>query len=363
MSDRSPGLLRRIKDQLPGWLEPLLAVPTIDPSMAQRRPVKRILIIRQHDQLGDFLLATPALRAVRERHPEAHIGLVVRSYFAEVARLVPFVDEVIVVEENASRWTLASWRRFWRSIRSSWDLAVVLTTVSHSLTSDLVARLSRAGVIVGSSGRVFAGTSRNFFYHVEAPLVDGTRHQSERNLDIVRAIGCDSKDVREEIRVPDVDRRSVQVASERFPGRRVGFHLGAGKLANRWPVERFVELAAALRRTAPTTIVLFWGPAEASLRDEFLRQEGAAAECVGPQPLPTLAAWFRSCDLMVCNDTGVVHVAAATGVPTLALFGPTDPREWAPAGDHVRALRGTGGEVSTIRAEEAARLAEELLAR
>ncbi len=66
MSDRSPGLLRGIKERLPGWLEPLLAVPVIEASAAERRPVKRILVIRQHDQLGDFLLATAALRAVRE---------------------------------------------------------------------------------------------------------------------------------------------------------------------------------------------------------------------------------------------------------------------------------------------------------
>jgi ADP-heptose:LPS heptosyltransferase len=239
---------------------------------------------------------------------------------------------------------------------------VVLSTVSHSLTSDLLALWSRARLVAGSAGRVFPGASRNFLYHLEAAVLPGARHQSERNLDIVRTLGCDTADLTEEIRVPEDELSAARAALASTAGRRIGFHLGAGKLANRWPAERFARLASLLAADGPTRVVLFWGPAESELRDEYERHADGAAEYAGPMPVTRLAAWFGSCDVMVCNDTGVMHLAAAAGVPTVALFGPTDPQEWTPRGDRVRALRGSGGSVAAIGVEEVASCVRALLA-
>lgn len=355
----SPG--RFIKERWLGWLELLLARAPLDPRDVARMPMERILVIRQHDQLGDFLLAIPALRALRARYPGAWIAVVVREYFAEAARLIPFVDEVLVVQGNASRWTWAIFRDFWLKLRGNWSMAVVLTTVSHSLTSDLLALLSRAGVVVGSAGRVFPGATRNFFYHVAAPVLPEPRHQSDRNLDIVRAVGSSTDDLREEVRVPELELRDV----ERTLGaaRRVGLHIGAGKPPNRWPAREFARLAATLEASTGARVLLFWGPAEAHLKEEFLRHRQGPTELIGHPNVTRLAAYFRACDAVVCNDTGVMHLAAAVGVPTVALFGPTEPAEWKPAGDHVRALAGPGGAVAAIRVEDVASAVEELLRR
>jgi ADP-heptose:LPS heptosyltransferase len=113
-------------------------------------------------------------------------------------------------------------------------------------------------------------------------------------------------------------------------------------------------LAARLNAEAPTRIILFWGPAEAGLKEAYARHPDATAEYAGPMPVTKLAAWFRSCDLMICNDTGVMHLAAAVGVPTVALFGPTDPQEWTPKGDHVRSVAGKDQAVNSITVEEVA---------
>jgi heptosyltransferase-2 len=348
---QSPG--RFLKERWLGWVEPLLACTPADPRVVASMSAERILVVRQHDQLGDFLLAIPALRALRARYPDAWIAVVVRRYFAEAARMIPFVDEVLVVEENFALWTWRSFAAFWRALRNPWSLAVVLTTVSHSVTSDFLAYFSRARVVVGSAGRVFPGASRNFLYHVAAPVAAGPRHQSERNLDIVRAIGCTTDDLREELRAPAAELREVERALG--PQRRIGLHIGAGKLPNRWPAREFARLAALLEEGDGARILLFWGPAESDLKEEFLRHRTGPTELVGHPSVTRLAAYFRACDAVVCNDTGVLHLAAAVGVPTVALFGPTDPAEWKPVGEHVRALAGEGGIVAAIPVEAVAK--------
>lgn len=348
---------RFMKDRSMGVLEPLVGRESLDPRALEGADMRRILVIRQHDQLGDFLLSVPALRALRERFPDARIALVVRGYFAEVARMVPHVDDVIVRPEPPLL-DCRSLARFTEELREGWDLAVVLNTVSHSLTSDLLARASRARIVLGSADRVFPGSTRNFFYDLEAPVRAGRRHQSERNLDIVRLAGCTTEDLREEVIVSDAERDMVRNDLEdrgaAGPGPIIGLHIGAGKPPNRWPAERFALLASILEERVQAKVLLFWGPEEGVLRDEFLGRRRRPTHLVGHPRLARLAAYFAACDAVVCNDTGVMHLAAATKVSTVALFGPTDPADWKPFGDHVVALAGSRGETAAIGVEEVA---------
>ena len=358
---------RYIKNRFMGYLEPLVAREALDPSVLDAMPVRRILVIRQHDQLGDFLLSIPALRALRTRYPEAWIAVLVRDYFFDVARLVPYLDDVIVAQEDALRWTGRSFREFWDRLRTPWDLTVVLNTVSHSLRSDLLAFFSRGTVVLGSADRTFPGSSRNFFYHLNAPGAAGIRHQSERNLDIVRFIGCDTEDLREELLVPETEHLAAcrELEERAISGSvpLIALHLGAGKPLNRWPADRFAALSKALREEFHAAVLVFWGPAEAGLRDEFVKCGESAAHLIGHPPLARLTAFLAKCDLVVCNDTGVMHLASAVGRPTIALFGPTDPRDWMPVGGHTRALSGENGDMRTIETETVVRECRAILER
>jgi len=124
----------------------------------------------------------------------------------------------------------------------------------------------------------------------------------------------------------------------------VAIHPGSGGRAKRWPVERFAELARAL----PCPTVWLLGPAEDD--DMEARRLGQGVGVVAHElPLPTLAGLLATCRAYVGNDSGVSHLAAAVGAPTVALFGPTDPAVWAPRGDRVAVLGGpnAGGFEST----------------
>jgi len=323
--------------------------------------VKRVLLVRQHDMMGDFLLATPVLRALRRKFPSARLGVLVRDEFAGILVNNPFVDEILVLQKTLNQWDPAKLLKLFSGLYRKWDLAVVLNTVSHSLSSDILAGLSGSRIIVGSAARRFEGCSRNFFYNLEAPEHAGPRHQTDRNLDIVRYIGADTEDRSELMRLDESESRA---AARQYPLLRsdparpvVAMHIGAGKLKNRWPAERFAGLARQLRDREGARIVLCWGPRESDLAAEFSRNVDFDVMKVAPGGLRRLAAFLTMCDLLICNDTGIMHLAASVGVPLVAVFGPTDPVEWKPVGDSFAAVRGADETVGSVTVEEVLQIA------
>jgi heptosyltransferase-2 len=337
-------------------LEAFLSKDVLQPEDFHRVKIKSILVMRQHDQLGDFLLATPVLRALREHFPDARIGVAVREYYKDVAQAVSYVDETLVVPDTLRGWSLRKARSLWHQLKNQWDAAIVLNTVSHSLTSDLLAHVSHARFVLGSSDKVFAGCSRNFLYNLLAPRDPSTKHQTEMNLDIVRYIGVHTVDQTECIVVSDEmrhDAREYLIANGIDQEKRtVGLHIGAGKPINRWPAERFGELAAALHDRYHANVIVFWGPKEGRMLAEFRQTVHIPVVEIEPSSLIRLAAFFSVCDVVVCNDTGVLHVAAATGTSVVALFGPTDPAEWMPAGNQHSFVCGNNARIDAISVEQ-----------
>lgn len=338
------------------WLERRVARPVLRPEEVHADGIRRILVIRQHDYLGDFLVATPVFRALRRAYPGAHIAALVSPYFADVARPHPFIDDVLVFWGRPRQWTLSRYRAFRRQLLAGWDLAIVLHTVSHSFTSDWLAYRSRARYVLGTEDFVFPGCKGNFFYHLRAPASEPRAHQSQRNLDIVRHLGIPAEDVRMVMEVLPEELESARESLARAgldPGRPAfALHVGAGKTANRWPIPRFVELADRLRAERNAQIVLFWGPREQDLAESFTRLASHAPIAVAPGDLRRLAAHLCQCDALVCNDTGVMHLAAALDVPLVALFGPEDPSLWKPVGEAFRAVAAKDGRIASITPDE-----------
>jgi ADP-heptose:LPS heptosyltransferase len=345
--------------------ESMIRKPLLIPAHIDFSAIRSVLVIRQHDMLGDFLLATPVFRALRNRFPETRIGVLVRDYFADVVAGNPFVDEILVLEKGSRRWDPRRMTGLLKKLYKRWDLAIVLNTVSHSLSSDLLAELSSRKLILGSAHRVFPGASRNFFYNLVAPYSPTTLHQTERNLDIVRYIGAHTQDRAEFMHVGESDRRHALASLHQLGMRdgmpRIALHVGAGKVANRWPVARFARLAQFLRDRLSAQIILFWGPNETNLADEFCRLISFVPITVRPAGLRHLAACFTQCSLLVCNDTGVMHVCAAAGVPLVAVFGPTPPDEWKPIGDSFVAVRTASCAVADVEVDSVYRRVTALL--
>ena len=343
------------------FLESLLGKPTLTPQDFDPTKVKRILIVRQHDQLGDFLLSTPAFKAVRAKFPNAYIAVIARKYTAPLAQFHECLDAVMPFHENGRDWTLKYLLSFWRQLRSGFDLAIVLNTVSHSLTSDLIARLSKARYLLGSEHQLFAGTRRNFFYNLVAPRANSSRHQSECNLDIVRYIGADTDDLQEHItiipREQEWARTHLQSLGWLPQNPLIAIHPGAGKIENRWLVNNFAAVGEKLGRMYHAQLLVTWGPKEEDLGRELIARLEFPVVEVANRSLRELAAIFSQAALLLCNDTGVMHLAASVGTPLVAIFGPTDPLQWKPIGDDFVAVRAPDlkcGSVSPEQVMEAA---------
>jgi len=229
----------------------------------------------------------------------------------------------------------------------------VLSSESHSLTSDLLATLSGARYILGSEQRPFPGCTSNFFYNLISPDSKPNRHQSQRNVDIVRYIGADISDLSETIHITDDEKKEIQSEYghiyKKGAGPVIGLHVGANKVENRWPIPRFCELAEYLRKKYRCHIVVFWGPKEEALGRQFLKQVKVSSDPVEPSTLRRQAIHFSLCDLVICNDTGIMHLCAAVGTRLVAIFGPTDPEYWKPTGKKFMAVRSKDANMENVK--------------
>lgn len=335
----SQNLEKFLKRRLLGLLEKILGKPTLTPAAVDFRAIKRILVIRQHDQLGDLLLSTPVLRALREHFPHAFIAVMVRNYTYEVMQHNSCIDQVILFREKIADYTYRWLRQFTSQLLAGYDLTIVLNTVSHSLTSDLFAWLSRARFILGSEHLKFPGSQRNFFYNLNAPYDEKIKNQTERNLDIVRYLAVDTQNRGEMMTLRPDEILWAGEFIKNTEGRVIGIHPGAGKLPNRWPIRCFKALISVLQERYQPLFVLSWGPKEQDLGQELVNVAGIRYVLANNLKLRQLAAIMTQMDLFFCNDTGVMHLAAAVKTPVVAIFGPTDPEQWKPPGDQFSAVR------------------------
>ena len=142
----------------------------------------------------------------------------------------------------------------------------------------------------------------------------------------------------------DAERREAEVLARPLPHAFLAVHPGSGSPAKNWPAERFTEVARRLAGDGPWLHVR--GPAE-----EHLPVPGGTVEAFN-WPLRALAAVLSRASLFLGNDSGAAHLAAASGVPTLSLFGPTDPALWSPVGPAVVTLRAPSRAIADLAVDE-----------
>jgi ADP-heptose:LPS heptosyltransferase len=304
--------------------------------------VRWVLVVRPHNQMGDMLLGTPLLTALRSGYPEARIALLASPDNYGIMEHHPAVDELRVYDKRRLQAHPSEVRTFLAWLRGSpWDLVLMPTTVSFSVTSTLLARLAGGKLRVGGDGRAYGRRAGDAVFDLVVPCRKD-EHQTDRNLAFARALGLPIPTRRPSMGLSSGERAWAEAERRALApegARLVGIHPGAGKVPNRWPVERFGEVARVLLEDPRNSVAILAGPKEAALRETLSARSGPRVRTLPDLTLRQAAALIERMDLFLCNDTGVMHIAGALGTPTVALFGPTDPACWAPLSPAVRWLR------------------------
>jgi ADP-heptose:LPS heptosyltransferase len=334
--------------------------------------VGNILIVRQHNQLGDMLCVVPLLRALRKKYGPSRMVLLASPVNYAVMRHHRLLDEVVNFDKRDflkdGRLHLLRLRDFVQSLRSNrFDLAVVPSTVSMSLTSDLLAYLSGAVCRVGPGsleGRKNKG--RLLYTHPVDLGWENTpgRHQTLRNLDSCKDFSLGTPDLSLELTLLEEEKRkgSEEIIQVRAGARSViAFHPGAGKLPNRWPTGSFRRVIEDLYESERASIVVVRGPMDDEPVEALVKSLRVPYYLIEKRSIRDVASLLSSVDLLVSNDTGIMHVGAAVGTRVLSLFGPTDPLQWAPLGERNRYLSGVGGDIAGISVESVVSSAREML--
>ncbi len=320
---------------------------------------KRILIIRQHDQLGDLLITTPAIRAVRKRFPNAHLAVVVREYTASMMWENPNVNEVIVFYEQLSRWNWQKLKIFWTNLRKDggYDCAIVLNTISRSLSSDIIAVLSKAKYIVGPNHLSLDPDIPEKIYNVLTPRSRKYQTEIEHNLDIVRAIGVLPDGTEYDLELDDNEklegeRTLYALGIQRRGQMLIGVHFGTLDLTRRFPLPKLGIVIDWMKKQYNCDVIVLVGPNEVELREELFNNVNEEIYSAPVMPLRVVAAFIKNLDLFLCNDTGTLHIASAMRVPTVSFHGPNDPEIWKPPHPRHIAVRAEDKKITSITVEQ-----------
>jgi ADP-heptose:LPS heptosyltransferase len=358
---------KRGKALLAEALAPMLgrsgSAPIPDPES-----VRSLLVIRQHNQMGDMLLAVPAFRGIRARFPNARIVLLAADINSGVMQNNPYVDEVVTWSKVRSRRNPFAFLGFLRDLRGrKFDVLIVLNTVSFSVTSMLLGAASGAAWRAGSTSLPFGTDITTKYYDLEMPLPTEEElagmHEGEHNLYPLRALGIEEDDISSLlVPFPHEERAVGEFRAAAFGDAPYAvIHPGAGKVQNIWPPDRFASICGYLGERYGIASVAVRGPVDDVFFSRFLEACEAPPQVISCPTVGFLGALMRDSAVSVCNDTGVAHIAGAVGARCAEIFGPTDPFRWKPVSDTVVAVRADDGDIDSVTEKDVREVVDRLL--
>ncbi len=324
---------------------------------------KKILIVRQHNQLGDMLASVSLFRAVKESFTLSEVTLIASPDNFYAVTKNKFIDRLFVFDKKKifSPFYLL---KLFRVLRKKYDIAIVPATVAISKTSCILAAFSNSGVKIGPASLNGKENYISFLFNYRIDLdwrKNPDAHVSDFILDIVRPFNISTNEFKSHIEFDKNDIDKAEEFTRKLKGEKlIGFHVGAGKPQNRWSMENFLELIKYIKEKFNARIYITGSSADKYEIDFLKSNLDFEVGYFINKSIPKIAALISMSDLFITNDTGIMHVAGATDTPQISLFGPTNPFNWAPLGKNKFFLR-KSDLVSDIKVDEVISLCNTIL--
>ena len=283
---------------------------------------KDILVIH-FGQLGDVVLGLPALVAIRQRFVDSKITLLIGQSAGAIAKLANVADEYILVDRVALR----DGKKL-RSIRSILALVSDIRSRRFDLVIDLnsLYETNLLGFLSGAKSRLYENRENRSInwlsnFPVASPREDKLQHHTDRYLAVLEPLGIYGAKRTITVDPPAslLEQNKTLKDLTNFDGYLIGLFVGAGHVSRRWPIEKFVGLAAELARDGAARILVFLGPEERDQRPGLAERFGVSAIVVDEMPLMPFFAMLSRLSIFVCGDTGPMHLAALAGADIVLL--------------------------------------------
>ncbi|KPL01349.1 MAG: hypothetical protein AMJ91_00280 [candidate division Zixibacteria bacterium SM23_73_3] len=285
---------------------------------------QKILLI-QLRRIGDVLLCTPALRALRVNFPKSYVAFLVEKESSDLMAKNPYLDEVIVLKRGKYRNPFYFLKKLWQIRKKRFDLVIDFLGIPRSA---YISFLSGAKRRIG-----YDLPLRRFFYNIIVKRDRTPKYAAAHKLEALRPLGIEDLDVKLDFFISD----EAKAFSESFFLKNevdqnnlvVSLSPTSRRHFRRWPLKRFARLADWLILNFKATVVLVWGPGEREVVEEVknLMKEKPIISWE-TENLFQLGGILRGCDLHMGNDNGTKHIAVAMGKPNITIYGPQDPVSW-----------------------------------
>ncbi len=277
----------------------------------QQRGAPRILVVSTTG-VGDSLWGSPAIRALRKKHPKGYIALLTSPIGKQLFQNNPYLDEIFTLKNPA---LLSSIKLLGALRKKAFDTAFIF----HLSQRPILPLVSLAGPskIVGTEG-----INKGLDYLLTDPIKQSPIHEIQRRLNIA---DCENSSPEMELFLTEDEN---EAALKHLPNTHliIGMHPGAKDKYKQWDPKHFIELGRKLAKEKGATLMITGDKGEAPLAEQIASSIPGAISVAGKLPVRVTAALIEKFDLFVTNDTGPMHIAFAMGTPTIAVFSPTDPK-------------------------------------
>lgn len=327
----------------------------------------RNILVIDFGQLGDVVLSLPALRAIRQRFPDARITVAVGKPANEVVTLSGYADEIFEVDRVGLRdgnklISIGRIIKFVKRVRQAkFDFVIDL----HSLSET-----NLLGYLSGAPHRLYSrrpGRSLDYLANFKPrPAAEAKgRHAIDRYLDVIEPLGIQNAARIPVLKTNNTADSAVDTLLKKEKAQSgellVGLFPGAGHITRRWPLAHYAELADHLIRNQRVKVIVFAGPEERAMVPDMRLLFPSTTIFFDRLTIPQLVSAQARLTLMVSNDTGPAHLAAAVGVPVVVIMDRPTPNAFTLIGDQHRLM--FGEVIHKISVDSVYRAAQSVLAR